>query len=165
MLCIIWQWSGVRPELRDDLNIQMSNINMSMDCMKFASAKGIKKVIFPGSTNEYLYYGKPLNKNADTKSQNLYGASKTALRYLAGNYARKNNIEFIYAIITGIYASDRRDNNVIFYTIDKLLRGEKPCLTRLEQLWDYVYIDDVIEALILGGKRERWCCICSGAWR
>ncbi|RHR46340.1 NAD(P)-dependent oxidoreductase [Clostridiaceae bacterium AF18-31LB] len=148
-------WSGVRPELRDDLNVQMSNINMSMDCMKFASAKGIKKVIFPGSTNEYLYYGKPLNKNAIPSPQNLYGASKTALRYLAGNYARKNNIEFIYAIITGIYASDRRDNNVIFYTIDKLLRGEKPCLTRLEQLWDYVYIDDVIEALILMGEKGK----------
>lgn len=32
-------------------------------------------------------------------------------------------------------------NNVIFYTIDKLLRGEKPLLTECKQLWDYVYVD------------------------
>lgn len=148
-------WIGVKPELRNDLDVQMINVNMTLDCMKLAIAIGIKKIVFPGSTNEYLYYGKPINRDAVPSPNNAYGAAKIALRYLCSDFAVQNNIKFVYTIIAGIYAADRRDNNVIFYTIDKLLRGEKPSLTKLEQLWDYVYIDDVIDALISVGERGR----------
>lgn len=148
-------WAGVRPELRNDLDVQMMNVDMTLGCMKLAIAIGIKKIIFPGSTNEYLYYGKPLNKDAIPSPDNAYGAAKIALRYLCSDYATRNGIEFVYAIIAGIYAADRRDNNIIFYTIEKLLRGEKPSLTKLEQLWDYVYIDDVMEALFLIGEKGK----------
>ncbi len=146
-------WMGVRPELRNDLDVQMVNVNMTLDCMKLAIAIGIKKIVFPGSTNEYLYYGKPLNKDAVPSPNNAYGAAKIALRYLCSDYATRNNIEFVYTIIAGIYAADRRDNNVIFYTIDKLLKKEKPSLTKLEQLWDYVYVDDVMAALVAVGEK------------
>ena len=148
-------WIGVKPELRNDLDVQTQNIKMSLDCMKFANQIGIKKIIFPGSTNEYLYSGKPLNKFASPSPSNAYGATKVALRYLCSDYAINNNIDYIYTIITGIYAADRRDNNVIFYTIDKLLNKEKPSLTKLEQLWDYIYIDDVVEALIAIGEKGK----------
>lgn len=148
-------WVGVCPELRNDLEVQMSNISLSLNCMKLAIAIGIKKIVFPGSTNEYLYYGKPLNKDAVPSPNNAYGATKIALRYLCSDLATRNNIDFIYTIIAGIYAADRRDNNVIFYTIDKLLHKEKPILTELNQLWDYVYIDDVIRALIAIGQRGK----------
>lgn len=146
-------WTGVKPELRNDLGVQVMNINMTLDCMKLATAIGIKKFVYPGSTSEYIYYGRPLNKDAIPTPNNAYGATKIALRYLCGDYARRNDIEFLYTIIAGIYAADRCDNNVIFYTIDKLLRGEKPALTKLEQLWDYVYIDDAMEALFLVGEK------------
>lgn len=148
-------WMGVKPELRNNLDIQMKNISMSLDCMKLAAAIGIKKVIFPGSTSEYLYYGKPINKNAVPSPNNAYGAVKIALRYLCSEFAIRNHMEFVYTIITGIYAADRRDNNVISYTINKLLRREKPSLTKLEQLWDYVYIDDVTAALAAIGKHGK----------
>lgn len=148
-------WNGVKPELRNDLDVQIGNVNMSLDCMKLAIAIGIKKIIFPGSTNEYLYYGKPINKDAVPSPNNAYGAAKIALRYLCYDFATRNHIDFVYAIVAGIYAADRRDNNVIFYTIDKLLHKEKPSLTKLEQLWDYVYIDDVIGALISIGNKGK----------
>lgn len=148
-------WAGVKPELRNDLDVQMMNVNMTLDCIKLAIAIGIKKIVFPGSTNEYLYYGKPLNKDAIPSPNNAYGAAKIALRYLCNDFAMRNNIDFVYTIIAGIYAADRCDNNVIYYTIDKLLHREKPSLTRLEQLWDYVYVDDVMEALFLVGEKGK----------
>ena len=123
-------WLGVRPELRNDLQVQMKNITMSLQCISLAASLGIRKVIFPGSTNEYLYYGRPLNKDATPSPNNAYGAAKVALRYLAAEMAKQNGMEFVYAIIASIYAADRQDNNVIFYTIRKLLQGEKPSLTK-----------------------------------
>lgn len=146
-------WQGVNAESRGDLALQMKNIPLTMDCMRFTRAIGARKFILPGSTSEYLEYGRPINRDALPSPQNAYGSVKVALRYLATSYAEELGLGLIYAVITGIYAADRKDNNVIFYVIDKLLRGEKPSVTKLEQRWDYVYIDDATEALYLIGEK------------
>lgn len=148
-------WQGVNANERDDMEFQLQNIDLCLKCINFAVTVGAKKFILPGSTSEYLYYGKPINEYAVPSPQNAYGSVKVALRYLAEQYAHQKGIGFVYVVITGIYAADRRDNNVIFYTIDKLLKGEKPLLTKLEQLWDYVNIKDVVEALVLIGEKGR----------
>ena len=148
-------WAGVKPEERDEVEIQLKNIEISMNCMKLAAATKTKKIIFPGSTNEYLYYGKPIDKYATPSPNNFYGATKVALRYMCSEYASNNGITFVYAIVAGIYSPDRQDNNIITYTINSLLEGVAPSLTTCEQIWDYVYIDDVIEALICLGDKGK----------
>lgn len=148
-------WQGVNADDRDNFDVQTGNIGMALDAVRFAGSLSAKKFITPGSTNEYLYYGKPIDQNAVPSPSNAYGSVKVAVRFLAQSLAEKFGMEFVYPVITGIYAADRKDNNVLFYTIEKLLRHEKPSLTRLEQLWDYVYIDDVVEALSLLGDNGR----------
>lgn len=148
-----FSWKGINAYDRDDFDCQMENMSMSLDVVRFAAYLRPRVFIVPGSTNEYLYYGKPIDENAVPSPPNAYGSVKIAIRYLAQLYTRKFGMGFVYVVIAGIYAADRKDNNVIYYTIERLLRGEKPALTKLEQLWDYVYIDDVVEALyLLGGK-------------
>lgn len=148
-------WQGVNANARNDFSLQQGNISLTLECMELAAALRAKKFILPGSTSEYLYYGKPINEEAIPSPQNAYGSVKVALRYLAAAYARQLGLDYIYVVITGIYAADRKDNNVIFLTIDKLLDGEKPSLTRLEQKWDYIYIDDLVEALYLVGEKGK----------
>lgn len=148
-------WQGVNAADRDNLELQLININLCLLCIRFAGIIKAKKFLLPGSTSEYLYYGKPINEYAIPSPQNAYGSVKVALRYLAKQYAEQFDLDFNYVVITGIYAADRKDNNVIFYVIDKLLRGEKPAVTKLEQLWDYVNIKDVISALILIGDKGK----------
>lgn len=146
-------WQGVKADERNNLELQLGNVELCFQCIKLAANLDVRKFVLPGSTSEYLYYGKPINEFAIPSPQNAYGSVKVALRYLAEQYARQLKVSFVYAVITGIYAADRKDNNVIFYTIDKLLRGEKPSVTKLEQLWDYVNIRDVVEALYLIGTK------------
>ena len=148
-------WQGVNAKERDDFDCQVGNIDLSLETVRFAGRLCPKKFIMPGSTNEYIYYGRPIDQYALPTPPNAYGSVKIAIRYLTQLYTRQFHMEFIYTVIAGIYAADRRDNNVIFYTIDKLLRREKPSLTGLEQLWDYVYVDDVMDALYLLGDKGR----------
>lgn len=148
-------WQGVNADDRDNFDVQTGNIGMALDAVRLAGSLHARKFITPGSTNEYLYYGRPIDQNAVPSPSNAYGSVKVAVRFLAQSLAEKFGMEFVYPVITGIYAADRKDNNVLFYTIEKLLRHEKPSLTRLEQLWDYVYIDDVVEALSLLGDNGR----------
>lgn len=148
-------WSGVNAEERNNLELQLNNIDLCLKCIKFSSQIAVKKFILPGSTSEYMYSSGPINEKSLPSPQDAYGSVKVALRYLGKQYAAQYNISFIYVVITGIYAADRKDNNVIFYTIDKLLKREKPMLTKLEQIWDYVHIKDAIKALVLIGDKGK----------
>lgn len=145
-------WAGVMPDQRDNFTFQMQNIEMSTNAVKLAASIKAQKFIFPGSTMEYLYYGKPLDKDAIPSPSNAYGVAKVAARYACSILCNKEGISFEYVVISGIYSEDRNDNNVIYYTISKLLHKEKPSLTKLEQLWDYVHIDDVVYGLRLIAK-------------
>ncbi|WP_024467882.1 NAD-dependent epimerase/dehydratase family protein [Treponema pedis] len=148
-------WIGVSPDCRSNFDIQFRNIAMTLNCLYLAKFKKIHRFIMPGSTNEYLYSNKVINEKTNPTPRDDYGAIKVALRFIAKQFAVNNNIEFVYTVISGIYSEQRRDSNVISYTIDKLLKKELPLLTKLEQKWDYVHIDDAIEALYLIGDRGR----------
>lgn len=148
-------WIGVKPDDRKKIDMQYRNIQLTWNCMKLARQKKIKRFVMPGSTNEYLYSGTVINEKCIPSPRDAYGSVKVSLRYLAKQYAADNGIDFIYAVISGVYSEQRRDNNVISYTVGKLLKKESPSLTKLEQRWDYVHIDDAVEALFLIGKKGR----------
>lgn len=150
-------WCGVEPESRNSFTEQRVNIDLINYAVNLANTIHARRFLFPGSTFEYIYYGLKINKDAKPSPQDLYGATKIAGRYYAQVLCNKFEIDYIYLVISGIYAPDRNDNNVINYTINKLINGQKPSLTKLEQLWDYVYIDDVvaaIEAIMTKGRRN-----------
>lgn len=142
-------WAGVAPECRDDVRLQARNVDFALAALDFAAAKRAGRFVIPGSTMEYSLGGKVITGQGDVPTpQNAYGAAKIAARYLCEAAARNLRMPFIYTIFSGVYGADRRDSNVIFYTIEKLLRGESPELTKLEQPWDYVHVDDLVAGLV-----------------
>ena len=142
-------WNGVAPENRDSLQVQIQNIELCIQAVRLAAAIDAQRFILPGSTMEYAYCGQEINEQACPSPQNAYGAAKISARYLCKALCEELKLPYIYTVIAGIYAADRVDNNVIYYTISELLKRKKPRLTALEQQWDYVYIDDVVRAFYL----------------
>lgn len=148
-------WAGVSPGERNSTAVQMGNIDLCLSAVRLAAQIGAERFVLPGSTTEYTDCGMEINERACPSPQNAYGAAKVASRYLCAALCEELKLPYVYTVITGIYAADRTDNNVIFYAISSLLKGEKPSFTALEQLWDYVHIDDVIRALFLIATRGR----------
>lgn len=142
-------WAGVSPESRNSVDFQAPNIALCLQAVRLAGAIDAKRFVLPGSTMEYSYCGQAINDHTCPSPQNAYGAAKISARYLCAAMCEELKIPYIYVVITGIYAADRRDSNVIYYTISELLQGKRPTLTALEQCWDYVYIDDVVQAFYL----------------
>lgn len=158
-------WIGVSPEQRKDIGLQMKNINITINAIKLANSIHAKKFIFPGSTFEYSYSNSIINRNTNPSPQDAYGATKISAKYYSQILCREYGIEFVYSVISSIYSEERIDNNVITYTIKSLLKREKPSLTSLEQKWDYVHINDVVDALefiIRKGKKDSFYVIGHG---
>ena len=148
-------WQGVSPEDRNDLELQVGNISLSMACVQFAASLGVDCFILPGSTTEYMYNLAPINQDAVPSVSNAYGAAKLAVRFLCEQQAAQVGVGFIYAVVTSIYSAMRKDKNVIFYAIDELLEGRKPSLSSLQQEWNFIHIDDLCRAFLLIGDKGK----------
>lgn len=146
-------WEGVNAQYRNDANIQARNIIHGITVLKFAKSCGVKKVIVPGSAAEVACGSLPITGREVAAPTDMYSATKVATRYVCQEYARQIDISLIWTLITSIYGPGRDDNNLLSYAIKSLLKGEKPSFTHLEQQWDYLYIEDLMEALYALGNK------------
>lgn len=144
-------WKGVSGIQKNDPDTQLQNIQFSLDTLRLAQQLHANKIIFAGSVSEYAYNGKAVTGDDPPAPSDFYAAAKAAARVVCGHYACQNKLPFIWTLISSIYGPGRRDNNLITYAITSLLKGERPVFTKLEQVWDYIYIDDLIHALYLVG--------------
>lgn len=146
-------WAGVNAAYRNEAEVQVQNVMFGLKVMEFAERNHIRKVIIPGSAAEVSCCDGIITGHETPAPSDMYSASKVATRYICMNYARQHNVGLIWTLITSIYGPGRDDNNLLSYTIKTLLKGEKPSTTKLEQKWDYLYVDDLIKALVLLGER------------
>lgn len=148
-------WSGVNANYRNDTDEQLQNIAYCISILKLAEVHHIKRVLIPGSASEVSCGNGIITGGEVPAPSDIYSATKVATRYLCQVFARQHGITLIWPLITSIYGPGRDDNNLISYTIKSILKGEKPLFTKLEQRWDYLYIDDLINALLLLGEKGK----------
>jgi len=148
-------WAGVSSTYKNDAQTQAKNILYGLKVLEWAKQNEIKKIIVPGSASEVSCGQGVITGNEMPAPSDMYSACKVATRYVCQTYARQHNLELVWTLITSIYGPGRYDNNLITYSIQTLLKGEKPSFTGLEQQWDYLYIKDLIEALIALGEKGK----------
>lgn len=146
-------WVGVSTTYKNDISLQRKNIDFAFNAMQLAKCLGCGRVICTGSVSEYAYAGRAVNGIQPPSPGDMYAATKVAVHTYCELLARQYEIGFNWVLIPSIYGPGREDNNLITYTINSLLDGKKPSFTKLEQVWDYVYIDDVIKTLYLVGEK------------
>lgn len=161
-------WAGVSTDVKNEVAMQIANIPLALTVLEACEEAGCHHVIIPGSASEYAYCGQTIDGENAPAPGDAYAASKAAAQILCQWYARQHGLNLNWLLIGSIYGPGRNDSNILTYTIKSLLRGEEPKYSKLEQLWDYIYIDDLIEALyLLGlhGKPDRAYPVGSGEAR
>lgn len=148
-------WTGVSTDVKNEVEMQLSNIPLTMTVLEACVEAGCGHVIIPGSASEYAYCGQTIDGRNMPAPGDAYAASKAAAQMLCQWYARQHGLNLNWLLIGSVYGPGRNDSNILTYTIKALLRGEEPKYSKLEQLWDYIYIDDLIEALYLLGLRGK----------
>ena len=161
-------WGGVATQDKNDCQIQMENIAFSMEMLDYAHQIGAAKFIGIGTVAEYSFCESIMDVNAKQTPNDMYGAAKTAVHYLLETRARLLKMPFIWTVIPSTFGEGRRDNNIITYTIMSLLRGEKPEYGYLTQMWDFLYVKEVVRALRYIGEKgiaEKTYAIGSGVFK
>lgn len=139
-------WQGVGNTLRND-PIQIINIEPTLDTLKLAKEIGCKRWIGIGSQAEYGSLNRRISEKDITEPTTLYGAAKLSACLLTQVLAKQIEIEAVWVRVFSTYGPGDNSGWMLIDVINKILRGQRPALTRGEQLWDYLYVDDAVDAL------------------
>jgi nucleoside-diphosphate-sugar epimerase len=118
-----------------------NNLVASVSVLEAATEAGCDRVVLIGSGDEPAAGDAPCSPYAATK-------------WAVGGYARMFLSLYGTPVTTArpfmVYGPDQPDTTkVVPYTITSLLRGEAPTLSSGQRLCDWVYIDDVVDALLV----------------
>lgn len=135
-------------------SVYQTNIIGTADLFELAGKCGVKKIIFSSS----LYsYGRttlpPMREDDCVTPHTIYGISKVAGEHLLAYYANKYGYD--YAVLRLFFVYGPRQfpgmgyKSVIVKNFERLAGGKRPIIFGDgNQSLDYVYVDDVIDALI-----------------
>lgn len=148
-------WAGVSSEKKNDLDLQLYNIQMAIKALELCKDMGCKMFIGAGTVAEYVFCEGVMDVDEKQTPNDMYGAAKVSTHYFLEVKASQLAQPFIWAIIPSTYGERREDNNIITYTIKSLLKKQIPQYGNLEQMWDFLYVGEVARALRLIGEKGK----------
>ncbi len=132
----------------------------------FADAGG-RRALLVGSCAEYAWGSQEdlEELRSPLDPQTLYGASKDALRRIAGSYAAEVGFELAWARLFFLYGPREDPQRLVPAVIRSLLAGERVATSAGAQVRDFMHVQDVAGALaaLLGSDVQGPVNIASGA--
>lgn len=146
-------WDGTRGNARLDDQKQYKNYKQSLDAIKSMIDSGCKRIVTAGSQAEYGLSNEIITEDTPCNPNTAYGKYKVKLFEKAYALCEKNKISFKEPRYFSLYGPGDYENTMIMSCIENMLKNEPCKLTQAIQMWDYLYIDDAINALMyLCGK-------------
>ena len=145
---IHFAWAGSGSVGRNTKDIQMSNINYSMQALKLAIKLGCKKFIFPGSQAEYGKISNQITENTACNPISYYGKAKFEFSKKANLLCNDENIDFIHLRIFSVYGYGDREGTLVDSCIKSFNNGKIMKLGPCNQKWNYLYIDDFVNIVL-----------------
>ena len=140
-------WDGVKGADRDG-STQMRNLTASIDLFNLAQEVGCRNFIGLGSQAEYGLMGGRISEGAPTNPVSIYGATKLATGVVLDRASIVLGMRFAWLRLFSSYGSGDDGAWLLPYVINTLLKEQVPIVTKGEQIWDYIHVDDVAGAII-----------------
>lgn len=148
-------WEATWGQDRNEVSLQMRNIQYSLDAVKLAFRMGCKRFIGAGSQAEYGRHDDILCPNTPTFPESGYGIAKLCAGQMCHLLCEQYGMACIWVRVLSVYGPYDGMYTMVSSVLRKLLKNEDVMLTKGEQLWDYLYSKDAAEAFFLLGDKGR----------
>ena len=138
------------PEITSQQHLQV-NVSGTLNVLEALRASPATRLIFIGSAAAYGA-GSELQESHPMEPATMVGVSKACATMLLQTYARLSGVQTLELRLSGTYGPWDDSVRLIPHVILSALDGRDIPLTSGEQQRDFIHIDDVLEALILGAK-------------
>lgn len=146
-------WTNTKKQFRDDLKKQEENVTYSCDAVELAASLGCHTFIGAGSQAEYGNKTVPLRGDLVCNPETAYGIMKLSACYATRFLCKKYRIRHIWLRILSGYGIYDNVNSVLISNILKSLHQEELAFSKGEQIWDFIYMDDIAEAMLAVARR------------
>ena len=147
---LAWQSTGV--DFRDDVYAHVNNITYTLDAVHAAHRAGCNAFVSAGSQAEYGLVSEKLSGDTVCNPESGYGVAKYAAGKMARLAASQLGIRYCHTRILSTYGEGMDGKSLVIYLIKTLLKGEKPSLTKCEQIWDFMYARDTARAMLAAAE-------------
>jgi len=147
-------WGGY-GKATNDYTAQVQNIKPICDAVDEASKIGCKRFLFSSSFSEFMVCENGALTHDQGANSNVYGSAKHAARLMAHAVAAQKKVHFVSVAFANTFGPgdySKRSTNLF---IRRLLNGEAIDLTEGVHLYDWNYIDDTLNGLILAGEKGK----------
>lgn len=127
-----------------DLNLKIT-LNLVEACLSSSALP--HRLIYLGSCEEYGQCKTPFEESMREAPASAYGASKLAATQLLQVLARSRNFPAVILRPSVVYGPEQHQDMFLPALITALLGGDDFAMTAGEQTRDYVYLEDVVEAI------------------
>lgn len=145
-------WAGVNGSSKADYTTQIMNVKMTLDVASFAKKLNAQCFLCAGTIAEKAVDSFPSLKRV--AGGQMYGVGKVATRYFLEAYCKNVGLPFVWMRFSNIYGPDNKTGNLISYTLTQLQKNEDASFGPALQPYDFIYVNDLIEAVYRLGRRE-----------
>ena len=131
-----------------DYELQLSNAKFACDAYMEAVKIGCKRFVNSGTNNQIEI--KQFINTLDFKPRTtcIYATAKTALELIIRTLSTKHDTEYVATMIPMPYGEGNRSMQLFNVVVRSLIAGESPKLIEGNNLYDMVYVEDIVGAFI-----------------
>ena len=140
---------GVKPNHRDVDEMLQINVDMPATLVRLCSGWGARMVM-AGTFSEYRSPStrELLSEDSPLEQAKLYGSSKAAGGLMAGAIAQGDGTAFRLLRLFKVYGAGEAPHRLLPALASGLAKHERVAISAGTQVLDFVYIDDVVEAML-----------------
>ncbi len=150
----------VRRSVEDPMFDSSVNVLGTVAVLEAAVHGGVRKVVYASSVGSYGEPAEselPVDESFDAPALSPYGASKRVVLTYLETYAKLHGLAWTALTLANVYGPHQTtagEGGVVATFAGRMLAGQ-PCTIYGdgEQTRDFVYVDDVVHALVLAAER------------
>lgn len=148
-------WNGTRGATRMDKVRQENNLVHSLEGVYSMLQVGCGRLITAGSQAEYGPSQVMITEETPCAPNTEYGKAKLAFYEQASKLCIAAGVDYKEPRFFSLYGPDDYEGTMIVSVLKEMLEN-RPCrLTQGVQMWDFLYIEDAVDALV--GLCEKAC--------
>lgn len=125
-----------------------TNVKGTVNLLQAAKEHGVKLFVNTSTCAVYEQKDRPLTENDPVCPQNLYAVTKLQAEEACQFYALNYGVDGLTLRLFPPYGPGDHERRLIPYVIASALQNTSPALTTGRQKWDFVYVDDIVNAYL-----------------
>lgn len=150
--CVHLAWQGANGDQRGNAEVQWMNVRRTINLCKVLPQLGVKRFIGVGTLAEKdASYYVPVDGGMPNPVA-CYGVAKLAAHYMSKIVCTQLKIEHIWCQLSNLYGVGDFSTNFVNFASKRMLTGQRASFTTGEQMYDFVYITDIVKGIYKAAK-------------